>query len=287
MQYVQRCSPRPWIPRLYLRMTAGLRVKLSSRGVTIKKKDPKTGKTKVPGTQPFLYTDLKENELFRIYPRNSEFEFQCIISNWVSRPSVPICSNMLSRNDKLRKVYIAIAWQIIISHELLMMTYGSIVRNSKGSQLYIIRIEEDFLILNLAQCLPFLRSGGPRLKATEEYPASFGRTLALRHLFGKDWLDGLRCLETSSLDFWGVFFWFLVLGRAAIEFCFQYTYLSQPRTQQLFLTRRLFSTSGRSCIYIYIWISFRVNVLNLSRRLSKSRCRKLKVLGIIMVFEEG
>lgn len=42
--------PRPWIPRLYLRMTAGLRSKLSSAGVTIKKRDPKTGKTKVPET---------------------------------------------------------------------------------------------------------------------------------------------------------------------------------------------------------------------------------------------
>ena len=214
-------------PRLYLRMTAGLRVKLSSRGVTIKKKDPKTGKTKVPGTQPFLYTDLKENELFRIYPRNSEFEFQCIISNWVSRPSVPICSNMLSRNDKLRKVYIiyiAIAWQIIISHELLYIINDDLWEHSEEFEgiTALHHKNRRRLILNLAQYLPFLRSGGPRLKATEEYPASFGRTLALRHLFGKDWLDGLRCLETSSLDFWGLFFWFLVLGRAAIEFCFQY-----------------------------------------------------------------
>ena len=42
---------RPWIPRLYLKMTAGLRSKLSSEGVTIKKKDPITGKVTVSAAQ--------------------------------------------------------------------------------------------------------------------------------------------------------------------------------------------------------------------------------------------
>ena len=32
-----------------------------------------------------------------------------------------------------------------------------------------------------------VRSGGPRLKQTEQYPSGFGRSLALRHLFRKDW----------------------------------------------------------------------------------------------------
>lgn len=44
-------QPRPWIPRLFLRMTAGLRNKLSSEGVTVKKVDPKTGKKTVSDTQ--------------------------------------------------------------------------------------------------------------------------------------------------------------------------------------------------------------------------------------------
>lgn len=33
-------------------------------------------------------------------------------------------------------------------------------------------------------------SGGPKLKQTEQYPASFGRTVALRHLYGKDMKKG-------------------------------------------------------------------------------------------------
>ena len=54
------------------------------------------------------------------------------------------------------------------------------------------------------------------LKATEEYPAGFGRTLALRHLFGKDWLDGPRCLVTSRGLFLFVPYW--EIPRAAEEF---------------------------------------------------------------------
>jgi len=34
-------------------------------------------------------------------------------------------------------------------------------------------------------------SGGPKLKSTEEYPRGFGRTLAIRHIFGKDKKRGL------------------------------------------------------------------------------------------------
>lgn len=39
----------PWIPRLFLRMTANIRKNLSSKGVTIKKIDPVTGKKTVSG----------------------------------------------------------------------------------------------------------------------------------------------------------------------------------------------------------------------------------------------
>lgn len=31
-----------------------------------------------------------------------------------------------------------------------------------------------------------MRSGGKRLKETEQYPAGFGRSIAIRHVFGKD-----------------------------------------------------------------------------------------------------
>ena len=42
---------RPWIPRLYVKMDAALRAKLSSEGVTVKKVDPKTGKKTVSVSQ--------------------------------------------------------------------------------------------------------------------------------------------------------------------------------------------------------------------------------------------
>ena len=46
---------RPWVPRLYLKLSMTLRskLKLSSEGVTIKKVDPKTGKKSVSIPQPF------------------------------------------------------------------------------------------------------------------------------------------------------------------------------------------------------------------------------------------
>ena len=31
-----------------------------------------------------------------------------------------------------------------------------------------------------------LRSGGPMLKQTEQYPSGFGRSMGIRHLFGKE-----------------------------------------------------------------------------------------------------
>ena len=47
------------------------------------------------------------------------------------------------------------------------------------------------ILLGLA-CMVFLgtivrlRSGGPLLKQTEQYPSGFGRSMGIRHLFGKE-----------------------------------------------------------------------------------------------------
>lgn len=116
-------QPRPWIPRLFLRMTAGLRNKLSSEGVTVKRVDPKTGKKTVSDTQLIVYKNCHV------------WTYSCN-----GHDAVPIIS-MIS---------------------IMIYPYPAMIQ---------------------------LRSGGPKLKSTEEYPVGFGRTLALRHIFGKDQLQ--------------------------------------------------------------------------------------------------
>lgn len=126
---------RPWIPRLYLKMSADLRAKCSSTGVTVKKVDPKTGKKTV-----------------------SLPEFGgCLKDMWL----------------------ITYALFLKYKHEYDMHTYMYAIPKYQ---------ETNSSDLKLAPhgCLNQMRSGGKRLKETEQYPAGFGRALALRHAFGKD-----------------------------------------------------------------------------------------------------
>ena len=220
MQYVQRCSPRPWIPRLYLRMTAGLRVKLSSRGVTIKKKGSKDWENKsarysaIPvywSQGKWIIQDLSQEFWIRISMHNIKLGVTAIspnmlkhaIQEWQAEESIynNIYSYSMADNYK--------SW-IIINDDLWEHSEefeGITALHHKNRRR---------LILNLAQYLPFLRSGGPRLKATEEYPASFGRTLAhFAICLGRTGWMGLGvwklALWTSGVCFFGSSYWDVLL----------------------------------------------------------------------------
>ena len=43
----------------------------------------------------------------------------------------------------------------------------------------------EFFLLH-GHVISAVRSGGPKLRQTEEYPKGFGKVLAVRHVFGKD-----------------------------------------------------------------------------------------------------
>ena len=67
--------------------------------------------------------------------------------------------------------------------------------------LYIpfILVPQEFQHSFTHACLP-LRSGGPKLRQSEQYPKGFGRTLAIRHIFGKEmgWVFGFGGMELDG-----------------------------------------------------------------------------------------
>ena len=50
----------------------------------------------------------------------------------------------------------------------------------------IVLSQDEFYWSPMCTSFTFLRSGGPRLRQSEQYPKGFGRALAIRHVFGKE-----------------------------------------------------------------------------------------------------